>query len=121
MPLFLSRTHIMANINQIEDVFYTKEDLNPQPTRIYTEEEEAQNIEDEKRMADMAGWEDEHEESSRYKNYDNLEDMLADGIDIDDIPKSYHTKKLKEKTVPKPVDTVETKTPREEDIEYIPF
>ena len=55
----------------------------------YTEEEEAQNILDEKLMADMAGW--EYERSHRYEGYDDLGDILADGIDIDDIPESYYT------------------------------
>jgi hypothetical protein len=80
----------MVKINSIEDIFYKEGDIIPPPPRTYTEEEEAQNILDEKLMADMAGW--EYERSCRYEDYDNLEDMLADGIDIDDIPESYYTK-----------------------------
>jgi hypothetical protein len=80
----------MVKINSIEDIFYKEGDIIPPPPRTYTEEEEAQNILDEKLMADMAGW--EYERSHRYENYDNLEDMLADGIDIDDIPESYYKK-----------------------------
>jgi hypothetical protein len=89
----------MVKINSIEDIFYKEGDIIPPPPRTYTEEEEAQNILDEKMMADMAGW--EYERSHRYENYDNLEDMLADGIDIDDIPESYYTKGNKQKTVSK--------------------
>lgn len=82
----------MVKINSIEDIFYKKGDIIPPPPRTYTEEEEAQNIEDEKLMAkvDMEGW--AYERSYRSENYDDLGDMLADGIDIDDIPESYYTK-----------------------------
>ena len=70
-------------------------------------------------MADMAGW--EYERSHRYENYDDLGDMLADGIDIDDIPESYYTKGNKQKTVSKSLNREDLTMPREEDIEYIPF
>jgi hypothetical protein len=109
----------MANINPIEDIFAIKEDMNPQSNRIYTEEEEAQNIEDDKLMADTAGW--EYERSHHFKNYDNLADMLADGVDIDDIPESCYTTGDRQQIAPKPLNKVETKIPRKEDIEYIPF
>ncbi len=87
----------MVKINSIEDIFYKEGDIIPPPALTYTEEEEAQNILDEKLMADMAGW--EYERSHRYENYDDLGDMLADGIDIDDIPESYYTKGNKQKAV----------------------
>jgi hypothetical protein len=87
----------MVKINSIEDIFYKEGDIIPPPPRTYTGEEEAQNILDEKLMADMAGW--EYERSHRYENYDDLGDMLADGIDIDDIPESYYTKGNKQKAV----------------------
>jgi hypothetical protein len=80
----------MVKINSIEEIFYREGDIIPPPPRTYTEEEEAQNILDEKLMSDLAGW--EYERSCRYEDYDNLEDMLADGIDIGDIPESYYTK-----------------------------
>jgi hypothetical protein len=82
----------MTKINSIEDIFYKEGDIILPPPRTYTEEEEAQNIEDEKLMAevDMEGW--AYERSYRHENYDNLDDMLADGIDIGDIPESYYTK-----------------------------
>ena len=89
----------MVKINSIEDIFYKEGDIIPPPPRTYTEEEEAQNIEDEKLMADMAGW--EYERSVRSESYDDLGDMLADGIDIDDIPESYYTKGNKQKTASK--------------------
>ncbi|AFY92558.1 hypothetical protein [Chamaesiphon minutus] len=81
----------MVKINSIEDIFYREGDIIPPPPRTYTEEEEAQNIEDEKLMAevDMEGW--AYERSHRHEDYDNLGDMLADGIDIDDIPETYYT------------------------------
>lgn len=109
----------MVKINSIEDILYKEGDIIPPPPRTYTEEEEAQNILDEKLMADMAGW--EYERSHRYEDYDDLGDMLADGIDIDDIPESYYTKWNKQKTVAKSVNREDLKMPREEDIEYIPF
>ena len=87
----------MVKINSIEDIFYKEGDIIPPPTRTYTEEEEAQDILDEKLMADMAGW--EYERSHRYENYDDLGDMLADGIDIDDLPESYYTKGNKQRSV----------------------
>ena len=80
----------MVKINSIEDIFYKEGDIISPPPRTYTEEEEAQDILDEKLMADMAGW--EYERSHRYENYHDLGDMLADGIDIDAIPESYYTK-----------------------------
>jgi hypothetical protein len=89
----------MVKINSIEDIFYKEGDIIPPPPRTYTEEEEAQNIEDEKLMAEMAGW--EYERSVRSESYDDLGDMLADGIDIDDIPESYYTKGNKQKTASK--------------------
>jgi hypothetical protein len=89
----------MVKINSIEDIFHKEGDIIPPPPRTYTEEEEAQNIEDEKLMADMAGW--EYERSVRSESYDDLGDMLADGIDIDDIPESYYTKGNKQKTASK--------------------
>jgi hypothetical protein len=92
----------MVKINSIEEIFYKEGDIIPPPPHIYTEEEEElQDIEDEKLMArvDMEGW--QYERAHRYENYDDLGDMLADGIDIDDIPESYYTKGNKQKTVPK--------------------
>jgi hypothetical protein len=91
----------VVKINSIEDIFYKEGDIIPPPPRTYTEEEEAQNIEDEKLMAgvDMEGW--AYERSYRSEDYDNLGDMLADGIDIDDIPESYYTKGNQQKTVSK--------------------
>ena len=88
----------MVKINSIEDIFYKEGDIIPPPPRTYTEEEEAQNIEDEKLMAevDMEGW---AYERSRSEDYDDLGDMLADGIDIDDIPESYYTKGNKQNIV----------------------
>jgi hypothetical protein len=107
----------MVKINSIEDIFYKEGDIIPPPPRTYTEEEEAQNILDEKLMADMAGW--EYDRSHRYEDYDNLEDMLADGIDIDDIPESYYTKGNKQKTVSKyPSIFIQTDP---DSIEKIPF
>ena len=93
----------MVKINSIEDIFYKEGDIIPPPPRTYTEEEEAQNIEDEKLMAevDMEGW--AYERSHRSENYDDLGDMLADGIDIDDIPESYYTKGNKPKRDFKPL------------------
>jgi hypothetical protein len=81
----------VVKINSIEDIFYKEGDIIPPLPRTYTEEEEAQNIEDEKLMAevDMEGW--AYERSYRSENYDDLDDMLADGIDIDDIPESCYT------------------------------
>jgi hypothetical protein len=81
----------VVKINSIEDIFYKEGDIIPSPPRTYTEEEEAQNIEDEKLMAevDMEGW--AYERSYRHEDYDDLGDMLADGIDIDDIPESYYS------------------------------
>jgi hypothetical protein len=89
----------VVKINSIEDIFYKEGDIIPPPPRTYTDEEEAQNIEDEKLMAevDMEGW--AYERSYRSENYDDLGDMLADGIDIDNIPESYYTKGNKQKTV----------------------
>jgi hypothetical protein len=86
----------LTNINPNEDVLYIEED-NPYPTRFYTEEEEAQNIKDEQLMArvDIEGL--AYERSYRYEDYDNLEGMLADGIDIDDIPESLYTRQLNKK------------------------
>jgi hypothetical protein len=89
----------MVKINSIEDIFYKEGDIIPPPPRTYTEEEEAQNIEDDKLMADMADW--EYERSVCSESYDDLGDMLADGIDIDDIPESYYTKGNKQKTASK--------------------
>jgi hypothetical protein len=88
----------VVKINSIEDIFYKEGDIIPPPPRTYTEEEEAQNIEDEKLMAevDMEGW--TYERSYRHEDYDDLGDMLADGIDIDDIPESYYTKGNKQKS-----------------------
>lgn len=92
----------MVKINSIEDIFYKEGDLIPPPPRTYTEEEEAQNIEDEKLMAevDMEGW--AYERSYRHEDYDDLGEMLADGIDIDDVPESYYTKGNKQKSVLNP-------------------
>jgi hypothetical protein len=89
----------VVKINSIEDIFYKEGDIIPPPPRTYTEEEEAQNIEDEKLMSkvDMQGW--AYERSYRHEDYDDLGDMLADGIDIDDIPESYYTKGNKQKSV----------------------
>lgn len=91
----------MVKINSIEDIFYKEGDIIPPLERTYTEEEEAQNIEDEKLMArvDMEGL--EYERSYRDRDYDDLGDMLADGIDIDNIPESYYTKGNKQKTASK--------------------
>jgi hypothetical protein len=110
----------LTNINPNEDVLYIEED-NPYPTRFYTEEEEAQNIKDEQRMArvDMEGL--AYERSYRHEDYDDVAGMFADGADIDDIPESFCTKTMRRKTTPKPLAEIETKRPREEDIEYIPF
>jgi hypothetical protein len=87
----------VVKINSIEDIFYKEGEIVPPPPRTYTEEEEAQNIEDEKLMAkvDMEGW--AYERSYRSEDYDDLGDMLADGIDIDDIPESYYSKGNKPK------------------------
>ena len=109
----------MVKINSIEDILYKEGDIIPPPPRTYTEEEEAQNIEDEKLMAevDMEGW--AYERSHRSENYDDLGDMLADGIDIDDIPESYYTKGNKQKTVSKlPYRLIQTDP---DSIEKIPF
>ena len=101
----------MVKINSIEDIFYKEGDIIPPPPRTYTEEEEAQNIEDEKLMAevDMEGW--AYERSYRSENYDDLGDMLADGIDIDDIPESYYTKGNKPKRDFKPLTRFTTTLP----------
>jgi hypothetical protein len=107
----------MVKINSIEDVYYKDGDIIPPPPRTYTEEEEAQNILDEKLMADMAGW--EYERSCRFDDYDNLEDMLADGIDIDDIPESYYTKGNKQRTPAiSPITFTQIVPDVEEDIIY---
>jgi hypothetical protein len=99
----------VVKINSIEDIFYKEGDIIPPPPRTYTEEEEAQNIEDEKLMAevDMEGW--AYERSYRHEDYDDVGDMLADGIDIDDIPESYYTKGNKPKQDFKPL-TIFTQT-----------
>jgi hypothetical protein len=108
----------MVKINSIEDIFYKEGDIIPPPPRTYTEEEEAQNIEDEKLMADMAGW--EYERSYRSEDYDNLDDMLADGIDIDDIPEYYYTKGNKQKAVSRP-PIIFIQSESDNDLESIPF
>jgi hypothetical protein len=89
----------VVKINSIEDIFYQEGDIIPPPPRTYTDEEEAQNIEDERLMAkaDIEGL--AYERSYRSEDYDDLGDMLADGIDIDDIPESYYTKGNKQKVV----------------------
>jgi hypothetical protein len=105
----------VVKINSIEDIFYQEGDIIPPPPRTYTEEEEAQNIEDEKLMAevDMEGW--AYERSYRHEDYDDLGDMLADGIDIDDIPESYYTKGNKQKSVLKPLTVFTPTQPYEDD------
>jgi hypothetical protein len=109
----------VVKINSIEDIFYKEGDIIPPPPRSYTEEEEAQNIEDEKLMAkvDMEGW--AYERSYRSEDYDDLGDMLADGIDIDDIPESYYTKGNKQKLVLNPPTVFTPTQPYEDD--GIPF
>jgi hypothetical protein len=107
----------MVKINSIEDIFYKDGDIIPPPERTYTPEEEAQDREDEKLMArvDMEGR--QYERSYRYENYDDLGDMLADGIDIDHIPESYYTKGNKQKTTVKfPSEFTRTEPFKEEDI-----
>jgi hypothetical protein len=110
----------VVKINSIEDIFYQEGDIIPPPPRTYTEEEEAQNIEDEKLMAevDMEGW--AYERSHRSENYDDLGDMLADGIDIDDISESYYTKGNKQKAVSRP-PTILIQNESDNDVESIPF
>ena len=110
----------MVKINSIEDIFYREGDLIPPPPRTYTEEEEAQNIEDEKLMAevDMEGW--AYERSYRHEEYDDLGDMLADGIDIDDIPESYYIKGNKQKAVSRP-PTIFIQHESDNNVESIPF
>ena len=110
----------MVKINSIEDIFYQEGDIIPPPPRTYTEEEEAQNIEDEKLMAeiDMEGW--AYERSYRHEDYDNLGDLLADGIDIDNIPESYYTKRNKQKAVSRP-PTILIQNESDNDVEIIPF
>jgi hypothetical protein len=66
---------------------------------------------------DMEGW--VYERSYRYENYDDLGDMLADGIDIDDIPESYYTKGNKQKSVSKYPTIFICTDP--DNIEEIPF
>jgi hypothetical protein len=109
----------VVKINSIEDIFYKEGDIIPPPPRIYTEEEEAQDIEDERLMAevDMEGW--AYERSYRSENYDDLGDMLADGIDIDDIPESYYTKGNKQKSLSKPLPRIPHN--ESDDVERIPF
>jgi hypothetical protein len=106
----------VVKINSIEDIFYKEGDIIPPPPRTYTEEEVAQNIEDEKLMAevDMEGW--AYERSYRHEDYDDLGDMLADGIDIDDIPESYYTKGNKQKsgsTIPSTFTRTEPDVPED--------
>ncbi len=106
----------MVKINSIEDILYKEGDIIPPPPRTYTEEEELQDIEDEKLMArvDMEGW--QYERSYRYEDYDDLGDMLADGIDIDDIPESYYIKGNKQKTKVNPLPSFRREHDCEEDI-----
>ncbi len=109
----------MVKIDSIEDIFYKDGDIIPPPERTYTEEEAARDREDEKLMArvDMEGL--AYERSYRYEDYDDLGDMLADGINIDDIPESYYTKGNKQKTVSKlPYRLTQTDP---DSIEKIPF
>lgn len=105
----------MVKINSIEDIFYKEGDIIPPPPRIYTEAEEAQEREDAKLMADLAGW--EYDRSCRFEDYDDLGDMLADGINIDDISESYYTKGNKQKKELKNYPWV----PVSEDAISIPF
>jgi hypothetical protein len=109
----------VVKINSIEDIFYKEGDIIPPPPRTYTEEEEAQDIEDERLMAkvDMEGW--AYERSYRSENYDDLGDMLADGIDIDNIPESYYTKGNKQKSLSKPLPRIPHN--ESDDVERIPF
>jgi hypothetical protein len=109
----------VVKINSIEDIFYKEGDIIPPPPRTYTDEEEAQNIEDERLMAkaDIEGL--AYERSYRYEDYDDLGDMLADGIDIDNIPESYYTKGNKQRSMSKPLPRIPHN--ESDDVERIPF
>ncbi len=110
---------VMVKINSIEDIFYKEGDVIPPPPRTYTEAEELQDIEDEKLMADMAGW--EYDRSCRFDDYDDLGDMLADGIDIDDIPESYYTKGNNKQKTPLSFPSILTSTEPYKEEDSIPF
>lgn len=62
----------------------------------------------------------EFEMTQRRSDYDNLEDMLADGIDIDDIPESYYNNRKREKTEDLNLAKFYCTIPRNEE-DMIPF
>ena len=66
---------------------------------------------------DMEGW--AYERSYRSEDYDDLGDMLADGIDIDNIPESYYTKGNKQKSLSKSLPRIPHN--ESDDVERIPF
>jgi hypothetical protein len=60
----------------------------------------------------MEGW--AYERSYRHEDYDDVGDMLADGIDIDDIPESYYTKGNKQRSISKLTKFTPTEPDEEE-------